>query len=139
MKSAEKIKSALAKKTKEVRETPAGFAFFVSVHDFVEHIESTPSFAVFFSGAKKGSRAKELSAKYAVMKQIYQGIEDIDVRTTSDLGHDRYVAIRDLSLIRSKNVSENNSFWKQRELLRKLVGEIHETLCGYLSESEVKN
>jgi hypothetical protein len=49
------------------------------------------------------------------------------------------VAIRDLSLIRSKNVSENNSFWRQRELLRKLAGEIHETLYGYLSESEIKN
>jgi hypothetical protein len=139
MKPAEKIKSVLGQKIKEVRETPAGFTFFVSIHDFVKYIEATPKFAVFFAGTKKGSRAKELSAKYAMMKQIYQGIEDIDVRTTNDLGHDRYVAIRDLSLIRSKNVSENNSFWRQRELLRKLAGEIHETLYGYLSESEIKN
>ncbi len=134
-----KIKLVLDRKIKEVRETPASFPFFVSLHDFVEYIESTPKFAVFFSSAKRGGRAKELSAKYAIMKQIYQGIEDLDVRTTNDLGHDRYVAIRDLSLIRKKEVSENNSFWKQRELLRKLAGEIHETLYGYLSESGVSH
>jgi hypothetical protein len=135
MKDAGKIKSALDRKIKKVRETPASFTFFVSLHDFVEYIESTPSFAVFFSGAKKGSRAKELSAKYAVMKQIYQGIEDIDIRTADDLGHDRFVAIRDLSSIRNKNFSDSNAFWKQREILRKLAGEIHATLCVYLSES----
>ena len=128
-----KIKSNLDRKIKKVRETPASFTFFVSLHDFVEYIESTPSFAVFFSKAKKGSRAKELSARYAVMKQIYQGIEDIDVRTADDLGHDRFVAIRDLSSIRNKNFSDSNAFWKQREILRKLAGEIHETLCGYLA------
>jgi hypothetical protein len=139
MTASESIKLKLDQKLKEVHETPAGFTFFVSLHDFVEYIEATPSFKVFFSGTKKGSRAKELSAKYAMMKQIYQGIEDIDVRTADDLGHDRFVAIRDLSLIREKNVSENNSFWKQRELLRKLAGEIHGTLCGYLLEVEVKN
>lgn len=135
--SDEKIRSILDQKIKVVRETPAGFTFFVSLHDFVEYIESTPTFAVFFSGTKKGSRAKELSAKYAVLRQIYQGVEDIDVRTDSDLGHDRYAAIRDLGLIRSKNVSENNSFWRQREILRKLAGDIHKTLHGYLSESAV--
>jgi hypothetical protein len=129
-----KIKLALDRKIKKVRETPASFTFFVSIHDFVEYIESTPSFAVFFSTAKKGSRAKELSAKYAIMRQIYQGIEDIDVRTADDLGHDRFVAIRDLSSIRNKNFSDSNSFWKQREVLRKLAGDIHATLCVYLSE-----
>jgi hypothetical protein len=134
MKSTEKIKSVLDQKIKEVRETPASFSFFVSLHDFVEYIERTPSFAVFFSGTKKGSREKELTAKYAIMRKVYQGIEDIDISTTADLGHDRYVAIRDLNLIRSKNVSDNNSFWKQREILRKLAGEIHGTLCVYLAE-----
>ena len=133
----EKIKLALDRKLKEVRETPASFTFFVSLHDFVEYIESTPKFAIFFSG-KKGSRASELSAKYSIMKQIYQGIEDIDIRTTDDLGHDRYVAIRELSLIRKKDLSENNSFWKRRELLRKLAGEIHAILYSYLSESDAK-
>ena len=135
MMTSEKIRVVLDQKIKEVRETPASFTFFVSLHNFVEYIEVTPAFAVFFSGAKKGSRAKELTAKYAIMRKVYQGVEDIDVRTTADLGHDRYVAIRDLCLIRDKNVSENNSFWKQREILRKLAGEIHGTLCVYLTES----
>lgn len=139
MKTAEKVKLVLDKKSKGVRETPAGFTFFVSLHDFVEYIESAPSFAVFFSGTKKGSRASELSAKYAIMKQIYQGIEDIDIRTEADLGHDRYVAIRELRLIRNNDFSENNPFWKHREFLRKLTGDIHATLENYLSEAGVKN
>jgi hypothetical protein len=138
MAPAKKIQSVLDQKLKKVRETPASFPFFVSLHDFVQYIESTPSFAVFFSGAKRGSRAAELSPKYFVMKQVYQGIEDIDVQTTNDLGHDRYVAIRELSSIRNKDLSENNSFWKRRELLRKVAGETHQMLRNYLSGSEVK-
>jgi hypothetical protein len=100
----------------------------------VQYIESTPTFAVFFSSAKKGSRAKELSSKYFVMQQVYQGIEDINVHTTSDLGHDRYVAIHELSSIKRGDLSENNSFWKRRELLRKVAVETHATLSLYLSE-----
>ncbi len=130
----EAIKSVLDKKLKSVRETPAGFTFFVSLHDFVQYIESTPSFSVFFSGTKRGSRAAQIPPKYEVLKQVYQGIEDIDIRTTDDLGHDRYVAIRELGLIRGKDLSENNSFWKRRELLRKVAGEIHQTLQDYLLE-----
>jgi hypothetical protein len=129
-----KTKSALDRKLEEIRETPASFTFFVSLHDFVEYIESTASFAVFFSGTKKGSRAKEISLRYAILKQVYQGIEDLDVNTNADLGHDRNVAIRDLALIRSNNVSENNSFWKRRELLRKIATETHATLNSYLAE-----
>jgi hypothetical protein len=129
-----KTKSALDRKLKEIRETPASFTFFISLHDFVEYIESTPSFAVFFNGTKKGSRAKEISLRYAILKQVYQGIEDLDVQTTADLGHDRNVAIRDLTLIRANNVSENNSFWKRRELLRKIAAETHATLDSYLAE-----
>jgi hypothetical protein len=139
MTATEKVKSTLDQKLKKVRETPAGFPFFVSLHDFVEYIESTPSFAVFFKGTKRGSRASEISVKYALMKQIYQGIEDIDIRTKEDLGHDRYVAIRELRLIRDEEVSENNAFWKHREFLRKMAGDIHKTLQDYLAESEVKN
>ena len=135
MVSAKKIKSVLDRKLKEVREAPAGFPLFVSLHDFVAYIEATPSFAAFFSGAKRGNRAAELSPKYFVMKQVYQGIEDIDLRTSDDLGHDRYVAIRELSSIRNKDFSENNTFWKRRELLRKVAGEVHKTLNGYLAEA----
>jgi hypothetical protein len=134
MKPVNKIKSVLDQKIKVVTETTEGFAFFVSLHDFVQYIESVPSFAVFFSDTKKGSRAAELSSKYFVMKQVYQGIEDINIRTTSDLGHDRYVAIHELSSIKKGDLSENNSFWKRRELLRKVAGETHAVLSGYLLE-----
>ena len=132
--TAEKIKLGLDQKFKKVREAPEGFTFFVSLHHFVEYIEATPSFAVFFDTTKKGSRAKEISPKYAVLKQIHQGIKDIDIRTTDDLGHDRYVAIRELSLIRKEDLSENNTFWRRRTSLRKLAGDIHKTLNTYLSE-----
>lgn len=135
MRSVKKIKLVLDRKLKEVSETPAGFPFFVSLHDFVQYIESTPSFTVFFGSVKKGSRASQISPKYSVLKQVYQGIEDIDVRTTDDLGHNRYMAIRELSSIRKKDVSDSNTFWKRRELLRKLAGEIHKTLQDYLAES----
>jgi len=138
MGSAKKTQAVLDKKLKKVCETPASFAFFVSLHDFVEYIEATPAFAAFFSTAKR-SRAEEISSKYSILRQIYQGIEDLDIRTKDDLGHDRFVAIRDLNFIRDKNVSENNSFWKHREFLRKLVGDIHKTLHGSLSESRGKN
>ena len=134
MGSAKKTQLVLDKKLKKVCDTPASFAFFVSLHDFVEYIEATPAFAVFFSSAKR-NRAAEISSKYSILRQIYQGIEDIGVRTKDDLGHDRRVAIRDLNLIREENVSENNSFWKHREFLRKLAGDIHKTLHGSLSES----
>ncbi len=136
--SSRQIKTMLEKKEKKVREAPADFAFYTSLHDFVEYIESTPSFDVFFHGPKKGSRARDLAPKYFVLKQVYQGIEDIDIRTTDDLGHDRYVAIRELGLIRKKDISENNSFWKRRDLLRKVAGEVHKTLDEYLSEIEEK-
>ncbi len=136
MASATKTKLALDQKYGKVSETPASYRFFVTLHDFVEYVESTPSFGVFFSDGKKGKRAAEISPKYAVLKQVYQGIEDIDIRTTDDLGHDRYVAIRELGLIRKNDLSENNSFWKRREALRKLAGEIHKTLQGFLAETD---
>jgi len=139
MASTTKIASTLDQKIKKVRETPEGFAFFVSLHNFVEFIEATPSFAVFFIAAKKkGSRSGEISSKYSILKEVYQGIEDIDVKTTADLGHDRFVAIRELGLIRDNNLSNNNSFWKRREFLRKLTNDIHETLRNHLSVLEGK-
>lgn len=135
--SAGKIKSVLDRKLRKVRETPAGFTFFVSLHDFVQYIESTPSFAVFLN-IGKGSRASEISPRYSILKEVYQGIEDLDVRTTNDLGHNRNVAIRDLNLIRNNDVSENNLFWKRRELLRKIACDIHQAMYNYLSESDAK-
>jgi len=139
MQSTQKVRSALDQKFKDIGKAPAGFGFFVSLHDFVEYIEETPSFSIFFAG-KRGNRAAEMPKKYFVLKQVYQGIEDIDAGATNDLGHDRYVAIRELSSIRNKDLSENNSFWKRREVLKKVVGEIHRTLDSYLvgPEAEVK-
>ena len=137
MPDTKQIKEGLDKKLKKVRETPENFALYVSLHDFVHYIESIPSFAPFFDDSRKG-RAKELPIKYSFLKQVYQGIEDIDVKTTDDLGHDRFVAIRELTLIRANNLSENNSFWKKRELFRKLVNEVHTTLHAYLAGAEAK-
>ena len=125
----------LDRKFEEVRGAPAGFAFFVSLHDFVAYIESEPKFSVFFRGAKR-SRARELSAKYVLMKQVYQGIEDIAIRTERDLGHDRFVTIRDLGLIRDDRAEENNNLWRQREVLRKLADAVHKTLRAHLSAVE---
>lgn len=137
----ESVKTALDRKFHEINDPSAGFSFFVSIHNFVEYIESAPSFSTFFAINQKGSRIPELSAKYFILKQVYQGIEDIDSHTKDDLGHDRYVAIRELSQIRNKDFSEgNNSFWRRRELIRKVAGETHKMLSGHLipASEEIK-
>src|SRR5581483_1678879 len=131
MKSNAAVRSALTSKFERVKNTPAGFDFFVSIHDFIQYIESTPSFDVFLKG-EKAARRKEMPIKYFVLRQIYQGIEDVDVVTKNDLGHDRYVAIRELGLIRKQETSESNSLWKRREMARKLIGEIYKTLDAHL-------
>jgi hypothetical protein len=133
MKTAGNTQTMLDKRFKEVNDAPAGFDFFVSLHNFVGFIEAAPSFAAFFAGAKRGSRAAEIPPKYSVMKQIYQGIEDINAPQNGDIGHDRYTAVRELSAIKKKDVSDSNGFWKRREALRKLAGEIHVTLSAHLS------
>ncbi len=135
----ESVKLALDRKMRHVRETPASLSFFVALHDFVKYIESAPSLTVFFSGSKKASRAKEMGSRYLVMRRVYQGIEDLDVRSKTDLGHDRYVTINELNLIRNNEFSDNNSLWKHRELLRRAAGEIHKTLQDYLSGIEAKS
>jgi hypothetical protein len=126
------IKSTLASKFEKVKNTPAGFDFFVLVHDFIEYIEANASFNVFLKG-EKAARRKEIPIKYFILRQIYQGIEDIDVATTDDLGHDRFVAIRELGLIRENDTSENNSMWRKRDVVRKLSGEVYKTLDDYLA------
>lgn len=128
-------KLALQRKFEKIQKAPEGFDFYVSVHDFVEYIEATPRFDVFLKGAKP-KRAKELPGKYFCLKQIYQGIEDLDEKSGVDLGHDRYVAIRELDLIRKSDISENNSFWRRREAFRKMIGEVYKTLDAHLSGSD---
>lgn len=133
MESSEAERSALSRKFEKVQTAPAGFELFVFIHDFVAHIESRASFDIFLKD-KKASRTKEVPVKYFVLRQIYQGIEDIDRTTTEDLGHDRYVAIRELGQIRKKEASESNTFWRRREAVRKITGEVYKVLHAHLSQ-----
>ncbi len=138
MKVAGDAQITLNNRFKEVNDTPAGFAFFVSLHDFVGYIESAPSFADFFAGAEKGGRTEEFLPKYSVMKQVYQGIEDINAPQDGDIGHDRYTAVRELNAIKKNDVSDSNGLWKRRETLRKLAGDVHAKLSAHLSGPEAE-
>mgnify|MGYP001606982121 CR=1 FL=1 len=124
----EKVKSGLDKKFQKVLSTPAGFDFFVAIHDFIEHIESNESLSDNLSSRIKINREMRIPNKYNYLKQIYQGLKDAENRSNIDLGHTRYMVILELNKIRNKDVSESNSFWKKRELSRKLAGEIYERL-----------
>lgn len=123
-----KVKSDLDKKFQKVLKTPASFEFFVAIHDFIEYIESNASLSNSLSSRIKSNRELNIPNKYGYLKQIYQGLEDADIKTNIDLGHTRYMAIQELNRIRNKDVSESNSFWKKRELFRRLTGEIYEIL-----------
>ena len=128
MKLLKKVKSDLDKKFQKVLKTPASFDFFTAIHDFIEYIELNPSLSSKLSSRVKFNRELNIPNKYGYLKQIYQGLEDADVKTNVDLGHTRYMVIQELNRIRNKDVSESNSFWKKRELFRKLTGEIYEIL-----------
>ena len=127
MKITGKVKSGLDKKFQKVSKTPASFDFFVAVHDFVEHIEVN-SLSKGLSQRLKPNRELNIPSKYNYLKQIYQGLEDANTKSNADLGHDRYAVLIELNRIRNKDVSESNSFWKKRELIRKLTGEIYARL-----------
>lgn len=124
----EKVKSDLDEKFQKVLKTPASFAFFVAIHDFIEHIELNSLLSASLSSRIKPNRELKIPNKYGYLKQIYQGLEDADIKSNIDLGHARYMVVQDLNRIRNKNFSESNSFWKKRELFRKLTGEIYERL-----------
>ena len=128
MKISGKVKNDLDKKFQMVIKTPAGFDFFVAIHDFVEHIELNSSFSNNLSSRLKPNREQNIPNKYNHLKQIYQGLEDADGKPGVDLGHARCMVLVELNRIKNKDVSENNSFWKKRELFRKLTGEIYEGL-----------
>jgi len=128
MKLMEKVKSDLDKKFQKVLKTPASFDFFVAIHDFVEHIELNPSLSDSLSQRIKPNLELKILNKYSHLKAIYQGLEDTHNQSNVDLGHVRYMVIQDLNRIRNKNFSESNSFWKKRELFRKLTSEIYERL-----------
>lgn len=122
------VKSDLDKKFQKVLHTPASFDFFVAIHDFIEHIELNSSLSDSLSSRIKPNRELKIPNKYSYLKQIYQGLEDADIKSDADLGHARYAAILQLNRIRNKDVSESISFWKKRELFRKLTGEIYKRL-----------
>lgn len=128
MKLTSKVKSDLDKKFKKVLDTPASFDFFVAIHDFIEHIELNASLSKSLLRPIKSAQELNIPNKYGYLKQIYQGLEDADTRSNVDLGHARYSVIRELTRIRNNDVSDSNSFWKKRELSRKLAGEIYKRL-----------
>jgi hypothetical protein len=110
-------KKDLAKKHARVLRTPASFAFYVAIHDFVECVEAVPA-----------PDRRGLPSKYSHLKEVYQGLEDKYIETDEDLGHDRYMAIQDLNRIQEEKVSDANPLWKRREILRTVAGEVFEQL-----------
>lgn len=133
MKSLKKIKSDLDKKFKKVMETPVSFDFFVAIHDFIEHIETNSFLVSGLSERIKANRELDIMNKYGYLKKIYQGLEDINTKSNADLGHSRYMVIQELSRIQNKETSESNSFWKKREVSRKLAATIYERLSTHVS------
>ncbi len=129
MKVLTKVKSDLDEKFQKVLKMPASFDFFVAIHDFIEHIELNSSLSNTLSSKTKSNRDLRIPDKYNHLKEIYQGLEDTDVKSDADLGHARYMIIQDLNRIKKNEFSENNSFWRKRELFRKLTGEIYARIC----------
>ena len=135
MKALKKRKFDLDKKFQRVLETPASFDFFVAIHDFIEHIELNSFLSSGLSDRVKANRELDIANKYDYLRKIYQGLEDINIKSNIDLGHARYMIIQELNQIQNKEVSESNSFWRKRELFRKLTNVVYERLNVYLSES----
>lgn len=134
MKPLQKMKTGLDKKFQKVAHAPAGFDFFVAIHDFIKYIELNALLSGGLSHRIKINRELDISNKYGHLKQIYQGLEDIQTKSDADLGHTRYAVIKELNQIKDNDYSESNSFWKKRELSRKLTGVVYERLGIYLSE-----
>ncbi len=132
-----KTKIDLDKKLQKVLCAPEGFGLFEAIHDFIECIEVTPVFLNGISYRTKIGRELNIPTKYGYLRQIYQGLEDAGVKTNKDLGHARYVNVRDLNRIRDQEFSENNFFWKKRALFRKLAAEVYEGLKANWSVSVI--
>jgi len=135
MTTREKTKSDLNKKFRKVVGAPASFAFFQAIHGFIQYIERDSDLTNGLSHRIKRNQELGIPAKYAHLKQIYQGVEDSNVQSDDDLGHKRYMTICDLKRIQNKETSENNSFWKKRELFRRLTIQIQERLNVHLSRA----
>lgn len=127
-------KRILEKKFQKVVQTPASFAFFTAIHNFVEYIEQTSILSRNLSRRVEINKDLKLPMKYAHLKKIYQGIEDANGRSEGDLGHDRYMTINELKQIRNNEESDSNVFWKKRETFRRLTVEVYERLTINLSQ-----
>ncbi|MBI5420907.1 MAG: hypothetical protein HZA35_01170 [Parcubacteria group bacterium] len=134
MKALNQRKLDLDRKFKGVLETPAGFDLFIAIHDFIEHIEHDAVLSKGISNRSRVNQELDIITKYGYLRKIYQGLEDINIKSNTDLGHERYMTIRELTKIQKKDVSDSNSFWKKREVSRRLTGIVYERLSAYLSE-----
>lgn len=130
MKLSGKVKSGLDKKFQKILKTPASFDFFMAIHDFIKHIESNSALSISVLSSKKSNQESKILTKYFNLKRIYQGLEDVHNKSDVDLGHARYAALIELNRIRDNDVSDSNSFWKKRDLFRKLAGEIYQSLSS---------
>lgn len=128
MKLSGKVKSDLEKKFQKVLKTPASFDFFIAIHGFIKHIELNPALCASVLSKSKSNQELNIPGKYTNLKRIYQGVEDANNKSDVDLGHERYAVLVELNRIHNNDVSDSNSFWKKRELFRKLVGEIYQKL-----------
>jgi len=133
METQEQVKIDLGRKFNKVLETPASYPFYVAIHDFIKHIELNTSLSKNLSSRLKINQELNIPVKYGYLKQIYQGLEDADRQSTEDLGHARYAVILELTRIRNNDVSNSNSFWKKREVFRKLTEEIYKRLTPELA------
>lgn len=127
MKVQPKVKVGLEKKFQKVLKTPDGFAFFEAIHDFIEHIEVN-TLAASLSSNTKANIALNIPNKYNHLKQIYQALEDANTKSDADLGHTRYAVLNEIKKIQNNDVSESNTFWKKRDLFRKISAEIYKKL-----------
>lgn len=132
MKPIKQTRTGLEKKFRKVIETPISFEFYVAIHDFVEYIETSPVIMKAIAKQRKGDVEAMLANKYDSLKRIYQGVEDINVKSNDDIGHSRYMGIVELGQIQKKVASESNSFWKKREFFKKAAALVHKNLDDYL-------
>jgi len=122
------VKMGLDKKFQKVAQAPEGFVLYKAIHDFIEHIELDPGLVETLTHSTKLNRELNMPTKYGNLRQIYQALEDANTKTDQDLGHTRYMNVRDLNLIQRQEFSESNTFWKKRVLFRKLAGEVYARL-----------
>jgi hypothetical protein len=130
MKPLKSTQAGLDAKFHKVEQTPAGFGLYVAIHDFIEYIEDHAPLVKDVTKKDKLNKELDIPTKYAFLKTVYQGLEDINSDSKGDLGHNRYSVIRELTRIKNNDVSESNSFWKKREVFRKLSGIVYKRLSA---------